>query len=142
MDPKVDSEELVSALLPFAERMLRQFGEFYPYGGYLKPDGTVVEVGAKSSDTDQPKSKDLIDVLRSSFREMASAGKCRAVAVIFDVVVTLPKSTLKSNAIQVCLDHADGYSSEVFFPYRLANNELQHCEVFAQEGEHAIFGSS
>ena len=100
----------MKAVLPLAERMLSQYGEFYPYGAYLKRDGTIVEVGAEEPDTDRPKSKDLIYVLRSSFREMASTNQCTAVAIVFDVAVILPKSDRKSDAIQVCLDHANGYS--------------------------------
>jgi hypothetical protein len=35
--------------------MLREHGEFYPYAGYTKPDGNIVELGADDSDTDQTK---------------------------------------------------------------------------------------
>ncbi len=119
--------------------MLRQHGEFYPYGGYMKLDGTIADVGADDPDTDHPKSRDLIYVLRDSFREMASTNRCKAVAVVFDVAVNLPSSNRRSDAIQVCLDHVDGYSAEVFFPYHIVNNQLVYEEIFAQEGKHEIF---
>jgi len=93
----------MNAVLPLAEKMLRQHGEIYPYGGYMKPDGTIVDVGADDPDTDRPKSKDLLYVLRSSFREMASAYQCKAVAVVFDVAVNLPNSNRKSDAIRSAL---------------------------------------
>src|SRR6267154_3521500 len=105
MDAKQESEKLMNAMLPLAEKMLRQYGEFYPYGGYMKPDGTIVDVGADDSDTNRPKSRDLIYVLRSSFREMASTDQCKAVAVVFNVAVNVPNSSHKSDAIQVCVDH-------------------------------------
>ena len=142
MNAKQESERLMNSLLPLAETMLRQYGEFYPYGGYMKPDGTIVDVGAEDRDAEHPKSKDLIYVLQRSFQEMARAAKCKAVAIFFDVVVNSPNSGIKSNAIQVCLDHEDGYSAEVFFPYRLANNEILYDEAFAQQGEEAIFGQT
>ena len=129
----------MNAVLPLAEKMLRQHGEFYPYGGYMKPDGTVVDVGADDPDTDRPKSRDLIYVLRSSFREMASLHQCKAVAIVFDVAVNLPDSDRRSDAIQVCIDHADGYSAEVFFPYQIVNNEIVYEKTFAQEGKHEVF---
>jgi hypothetical protein len=140
MNPKQESEKLMNKMLPLAERMLRQYGEFHPYGGYMKPDGTIVDVGADDSDTDFPKSKDSIYVLRSSFQEMAHSKKCKAVAIVFDVVVNLASSNRKSDAIQVCLEHVDGYSAEVFFPYQITNNEIIYDETFAQEGKHEIFG--
>ena len=140
MNPKQESEKLMNTLLPLAERMLRQYGEFYPYGGYMKPDGTIVDVGAEDTDTDRPKSGDLIYILRSSFREMARLSQCKVAAIIFDVAVKLPGTDRKSDAIEVCVDHVDGYSAEVFFPYQIIKNEIVYDETFAQEGRREIFG--
>jgi hypothetical protein len=141
MNPKQESEKLMNAVLPFAEKMLRQHGEFYPYGGYMKPDGTIIEVGADDPDTDRPKSRDLIYVLRNSFREMASMNHCKAVAMVFDVAVTLPESDQKSDAIQVCVEHVEGYSAEVFFPYQIVSKEIVYGKTFAQQGKSDIFGN-
>jgi hypothetical protein len=139
VNAKQDAEELMGVLMPFAEKMLREYGEFYPFGGYMKPDGSIVQVGAADPDTDQPKSKDLIYVLRTSFQDMARTNQCKVVAVVFDVAVPLPESTRKSDAIQVCIEHADGYSVEVFFPYQLIANEVVYGKTFAQQGKHEIF---
>jgi hypothetical protein len=140
MNAKHESERLMNAVLPLAEKMLRQYGEFYPYGGYMKLDGTIVDVGADDPDTDRPKSRDLIYVLRSSLKEMADANKCKAVAMVFNVAVNLPESNQKSDAIQVCIEHIDGYSAEVFFPYRIVCKEIVYGESFAQQGKREIFG--
>jgi hypothetical protein len=140
MNGKKDCENLMNALLPLAERMLRDHGEFYPYGGYLKPDGEVVHVGARDEDTDHPKSTDLLYVLRDSFSEMARAGGCKATAMVFDVRVDLPDTDTKSDAIQVSVEHADGYSAEVFFPYEIEGSRLNYGATFAQQGKHEIFG--
>lgn len=131
----------MNALLPLAERMLKEYGEFYPYGGYMKPDGEIVNVGADDPDTDHPKSRDLIYVLRSSFKEMARANQCRAVAIVFDTAVNLPESDQKSDAIQVCVEHVGSYSMEVFFPYQIINREIVYGETFAQQGKREIFES-
>jgi len=141
MNAKQESGKLMNAVLPLAENILRQYGEFYPYGGYMKPDGTIVDLGADDPDTDRPKSKDLIYVLWSSFREMASMNKCKATAIVFDVAVNIPNSNLKEDAIQVCVDHVDGYSAEVFFPYQIVDGKIVYGESFAQEGKHGIFGN-
>ncbi|HEY2116356.1 MAG TPA: hypothetical protein VGJ51_14765 [Candidatus Angelobacter sp.] len=142
MNAKQESERLMNHMLPLAEKMLRQYGEFYPYGGYMKLDGMIVDVGAEDPDTDHPKSRDMIYVLRSSFQEMASARQCKAVAIVFDVAVTLPESDRKSDAIQVCIEHVDGYSAEVFFPYEIVNKEIAYGKTFAQQGKYEIFGGS
>jgi len=141
MNGKKDCENLMNAVLSLAERMLRDYGEFYPYGGYMKLDGDIVHVGAKDEDTGHPKSKNLLYVLRDSFTALARAGECKASAIVFDVRIDLPASKKKSDAIQICLEHSDGYSAEVFFPYEIANGQVVYGATFAQEGKHEIFAS-
>lgn len=139
MNAKQEAEKLMNAMLPLAERMLRQHREVYPYGGYMKLDGTIVDVGADDPETYHPKSGDLIYVLRSSLREIAGSKRCKAAAILFDAVIDLPESGHRGDAIQVCLEHVDGYSAEVFFPYQLINHDLVYGRTFAQEGKREIF---
>lgn len=138
MKPKQEAEMLMNAVLPVAEKMLKEHGEFYPYGGCMKLDGTIAHVGATDPDSDRPKSKDLIYVLRSSLQEMAQSRQCKAVAVVFDVAVTLPNSDRKSDAIQVCVEHTEGYSVEVFFPYQIVDDTVVYGETYAQLGKHEV----
>jgi len=142
LNSKTDCEQLINALLPLAEEMLKEYGEFYPYGGYLKPDGEIVHVGAKDEDTDDPKSKDLLYILRDSFTQIAKTGDCKATGIVFDVRVTIPGVGKKSDAIEVSLEHVDGYSAEVFFPYKIDEGRVIYGATFAQEGEHRIFGKA
>ena len=139
MTAKHESEALINAILPLAEKMLRQYGEFYPYGAYMKPDGAIVEVGATDPVTDRPKSEDLIYILRSSLQDLAQRSQCKAVAMVFDVIVTLPNSHCKSDAIQVCVEHSEHYSAEVFFPYSLIENEVVYGETFDQRCKAEVF---
>ena len=78
-------------------------------------------------------------ILRDSFRKMAATNKCKAVAIVFDVAVQLPDSDRNGDAIQVCLDHIDGCSAEVFLPYEIVNKTICYGKLFAQEGERQIF---
>ena len=134
-----ESETLMNAVLPVAERMLKQHGEFYPYGGCMRLDGSITHIGATDADTDHPKSRDVLFVLKDSLREMASRGACKAVALVFDVSIALPNSVEKGDAIQVNIEHEGGYSVEVFFPYRLTEGELVYGETLVQQGKHDIF---
>jgi hypothetical protein len=104
MSGKSDCEKLMNAVLSLAERMLSQFGEFYPFGAYMKPSGEIAHAGAEDEETDHPKSKDLLYVLRDSFSEMAATGACKATAIVFDVRVVPPGTEEKSDAVQVCLN--------------------------------------
>lgn len=131
----------MNAVLPVAERMLKQYGEFYPYGGCMRLDGSITHIGATDADTDHPKSRDVIFVLKDSLREMANRRECKAVAMVFDVSTTLPNGG-KSDAIQVNIEHADGCSVEVFLPYRLADGELIYGDTLVQQGKHEIFSAA
>jgi hypothetical protein len=59
--PTDDATDLMNMLLPFAEKMLREHGEFYPYGGAMLPDGSMTMLGATDGN-EHPKSKDLYDL--------------------------------------------------------------------------------
>jgi len=140
MNPKQEAEVLVNELLPLAKRMLSEFGEFYPYGGYMKLNGEIVHVGARDPKTAHPKSKDLIRILKRSFSEIAKNGQAKAIAIVFDVRISLPNSGDKTDAIQVNVEHAGNYAAEIFFPYRVANKEVIFGKTLAQEGEYEFFG--
>jgi len=129
--------------VPFAKRMLEEYGEFFPYGAYIKSGGEIVQVGAYDKDTDQPESKDLLYLLRDSFTSMAKVGECIATAMVIDVKVNLPNTNSRTDAIQVCLEHRDGYSAEVFFPYVIADDgQIVYGPIFAQRGKRELFGTS
>ena len=74
---KQETEKLMNAMLPLAEKMLKRYGEFYPYGGYLKLDGSIVDVGVDDPDTIWPKSRDLIYILRTSFPKWRSLSNAK-----------------------------------------------------------------
>ena len=139
MKPKQEAEILMNAVLPVAEKMLKQYGEFYPYGGCMRLDGTIAHIGVTDPDVDHPRSKDLIYVLRTSLQEMAQAKQCTAAALVFAVGIGLPNSDRQSDAIQVCVEHVDGYSVEVFFPYQIVDGAVMYGDTFAQQGKHEVF---
>jgi hypothetical protein len=73
MTARSDCEELMGALVPFAEKMLREYGEFYPYGGALTSGGAV-EMAAGFDGTDRPPSADLIRLIKEGLTIGAAAG--------------------------------------------------------------------
>ena len=94
---------------------------------------------ASDGDTDRPKSTDLIFVLREELKNLARADRCDATALVFNVSIALPGSGRKSDAIQACLDHRGGYSTEVFFAYEVVVGEVIYGETFAQQGKCEMF---
>jgi hypothetical protein len=137
-DAKADTEALMNAVLPFAERMLTQHGEFFPFGAAMKPNGEIVNVAGYDG-RERPASNDLIELLNDGFCKDAKNGRYKATAVVYDVRVTLPNTTTKSDAIAVSLDHRDSYSVLVLLPYSLTGGTLRIGEPLAEKGEHKIF---
>jgi hypothetical protein len=88
---------------------------------------------------EKPPSHPLIDMLRDGFRADASARKIIASAVVYDVRVTPPGTSVKIDAVAVELDHRDNYSVVVFFPYTIRDGMVDVREPFANKGEGRIF---
>lgn len=135
---KDESETLMNAVLPMAEKFLEQHGEFFPFGAAMKPSGEIVYV-AGYDDRERPPSADIIKLLESVFAKAAVAKQYKATALVYDVKVTPPSSNKKSDAIAVALDHVDKYSVVVFFPYELVNGKLHLGAVFVWKGADLIF---
>ena len=141
MTAQQECEELMNDILPLAIQMLEERGEFYPYGGKVTSEGEIIHVDVMDDDTDHPESNPLIETMTREFRDEGRTGTCRATAMVMDVKVVPPEETTKTDAIQVCLDHRDGYAVEVFFPYAI--DRLRKIVIhppFAQKGASRIFG--
>lgn len=136
--PKAECEKLMGAALPFAEQMLQQHGEFFPYGAALKSNNEIASVAGYDG-REQPPSKDIIRLVKQGFVQGAKSGEYKATALVYDVKVALPSSGLKSDAIAVSLNHRENYSVIVLFPYQLKNGQITFGEVFAQKGDSDVF---
>ena len=139
MMAKQQTETLMNELLGFAEKMLSEYGEFHPFGGYLKSSGEVVHVGVQSS-RENKKAQQKIDAMVKSFKQLAAQEKAIAFAVVADV--RLPNADDgKSDAIKFLLEHKDGYCAEVFFRYAINGGDVEIIEITAQEGEPIFFAT-
>jgi hypothetical protein len=137
--PKEECEELMRSVMPFARQMLEQHREFYPFGGAMAADGQIVAVGGDTGD-EHPKSQEVISVLEKGFQEDARAGRYKATAVVVDMLVVPPRKSVKQDAIAVRLDHRDGYSVVVVFPYVIGPaGDVTIESPYAVKGEQRIF---
>jgi hypothetical protein len=137
-NPKADCATLMNAVLPFAEQMLSRHGEFVPFGGAMRPSGELVSVAGYDGN-EHPPSTEVIRLLRECFVDAARKNEYKATAVVYDARVTLPPTEENCDAIAVSLNHRDGYSVVVFFPYKLTDGKLEIGTVFAQKGGADVF---
>lgn len=135
---KAEAQELLNAAIPFAEKMLSEHGEFFPYAEALGIDGKFVSIGAKDG-RERPPSAEVIQLLRGGLKAGAKSGQYRATALVYDVRITLPSSNTKSDAIAVSLNHRDRYSVLVLFPYRLEGRRVVLGNAIAQQEENYVF---
>lgn len=145
--PKEEATDLLNMLLPLAEQMLRRYGEFYPYGGAMRPDGGMEMFGASDAralgfdvaDAERPSSKKHYQLLETAFRHFAMEGRFKATGIVYDVLTLPPGATAKVDAIAVRLDHEAGYSVVVMIPYRIADGQITKGTIFATMGDGSVF---
>lgn len=106
-----DLDGLLNATLPFAEGMLKDHGEFYPFAARVTAEGTVTMVAGFSDGADRPLSTDVIELLYEGLAGLAS--QSRAVAVALDV--RMPST---GDAIRVEMEHRDGIAIALLLPHR------------------------
>src|SRR6266536_26149 len=134
-----DLENVLNAILPFAQQMLAKHGEFYPFGATMTMAGQIVAEAA-SDGHEHPKSQTLIDLLIQGFRSEALAGQIRAAGICYDVRTIPPGQTEKTDAICVGLEHNTGQCVSVFLPYKKGwFGKIQYGQLFASSRDPQIF---
>jgi hypothetical protein len=134
-----DLDELLNAVLPFAQQMLSKHGEFFPFGSAMSADGKVEAHAAYDGD-EQPPSQQLIDLLTHGFRQQAAAGKIRAAAICYDVRTIPPGQSEKTDAICVSAEHQNGEAADVYLPYKKGwFGKISYGQIFAGARKREFF---
>ena len=137
--PKEEAQLLVDALIPAAERfLLKQSGEFYPFGAKINANGKIVHLAAYDG-REHPPSAPLIEMMHAALSKEAKEGAIRCSAVVYDARVVPPGSTEKTDAVVIELEHKDGYNVVVAFPYKLLEGRVEFGAAFAASGDHHVF---
>jgi hypothetical protein len=104
-----DLDGLLNAALPFAQQMLDQHGEFFPYGIALSAPGDARMIAGDPEQGEHPSSGQVLATLVQGLR-LEREG-LRAVALVSDV------RTADSDAVRVELEHSEGSAMAVLLPY-------------------------
>jgi hypothetical protein len=136
-DAREEIEQSLNYLLPFAEQMLSEHGEFYPYAATMDAGGELQAVSAAADE--QPDVSDLLLALHAELRERASQGAIRASGIAADVTLTHPESGEQTDAVQLELDHADTDAVDVYVPYTNGDEGVEFGELVAASGQAPIF---
>ena len=112
-----DLDGLLNAALPFAQQMLGESGEFFPFGVVLSSGGDIRMIAADTGHDDKPRSTDVLATRVRGVRVDREA--LRAVALVSDV------RTDDTDAVQVELEHREGAAMAVLLPYKRKRHARQ-----------------
>lgn len=129
--------ELLNAVLPFAQQMLDKHGEFYPFAAALDPDGKVILVAGHPGE-EHPVPSELRDFLEASLRQGAQEGRYTGTAVCFNATFT-PTGGTRQDVVAVELEHESGDAVTVYLPYSEKAGEMQYGDVFASAATPKVF---
>jgi hypothetical protein len=143
VDPKKEAERLLEAGFPFAQEMLEEHGEFYPFGALINADDSLNMVAGHEEGAKIP-AETVVKNLMLGFLAGASEKQFRVVAVFSNVTVGIGEGeeTEESSAILAGIEHESGYCINVFLPYELKeDNNPTYGELIAAPREGAVFES-
>jgi len=138
-EPSDEIQEILNFLLPFAEQMLNEHGEFYPYAAAVDSEGELSAVGAQVDESESPDVGEVLLALHEGLRAQAAEGSIRASGIAADVTLTDPDSGDTTDAVQVELDHAEAEPVDVFVPYETESGGIKFGELVAAEGREPVF---
>jgi hypothetical protein len=134
-----DIDRLLNLLLPLAQQMLTNSGSFFPMAAGLGTDGMPTMIPVPPSDGD-PVIDRVIEGLMEASRAKAAAGAVTAAGLCLDAWVALPDTGVKSDAIELRLEHEAGDAVRLFLPYALGDDgEPVYGELFAVAWGGGIF---
>lgn len=136
---KEEVERLMNTGVEFAKEMLLQHGEFHPYANVLTGDGSIQDVAAFDG-RECPPGAEALGFLEAGLREAVEMREYRAVAVFTNVTVADQETGARQDAVCAGLEHCDGYSVNVFFPYAYDGASLEFGQLFATAREPVVYG--
>ena len=94
---------LLAYCMDFAHTMLKDAGEFFPFGATLSPDGDVAAVGGWDGD-EKPKSQEMYQLMAGAFLAAVGEGRVIGVALAADVNVPDRYNSPVKGALRVQLE--------------------------------------
>jgi len=137
-----DLDRLFGALWEFAEKLLSEQGEFYPFGSTMNLSGEVTYTAAYDGD-EYPASQTLIDLLSDIYRRQVSLKEIRAAGICYDVRITPSGIQDITDAFCMSLEHLSWEAMNVYVPYKmLESGEIEYGEVFATPRKPQFFAKA
>jgi hypothetical protein len=130
---KKDIQKLIDYSVGFADKMLSDNQEFYPFAVTVNLDGNLV-MNSQFDGDDHPLSQDIIDRLQPLLDNQLGKQECRAYALTCDVRVQKDNASAKTDAISVKIKHTETNDITVYyFAYRLtATKTVEYLDSWGE----------
>src|SRR5215471_11188404 len=113
-EAREDYNALLQFLMPFAEQMLKKYGEFFPFAAAVSTAGELA-AHATYDGNEMPASEEVIASLVQAFQAEARDGKVRATGICYDGRIV--QDGKKVDAVIISLEHASGNATKTCVPY-------------------------
>ena len=130
-------EQLIHGTFPTVEKLMEEYGEFYPLANAIKNNGEMVPVGTYYGE-EHPKAHELLEKLKEAF--YAKKNDYKALVIFYNVEVINPETNLKNKAIAVLAEEkAEKISYTFFYPFSIKKKEMIFYEPWKSSKEIEIF---
>jgi hypothetical protein len=134
-----DFERLLSAVIPIAQRMLKDLGAFIPFGAFVTADGEVQLAGGEG-DPSHLETQEIVEMYLEAYRAAAANGSFSSTALCVDVRIHVPGKLEKTDAIQIMLEHSEGEALNAFMPYeKHGQADITYASLFAAPADPLVF---
>jgi hypothetical protein len=131
--PNAALERLNQLMAQLAHRFLVEMGQFAPFAGAIKSDGSVVSIALDAEWEASP--EEQIEALASQLDVGLFAGG----AVAADVRVTPPGSEEPTDAVQVIIETRSGLAKHALLPYRIDDAGIHYGKAIWGKASRRIF---
>ncbi len=129
----MDRQKLIDYSFEFANKLLADYQEFYPFAATINLKGELIPVTYYDGN-EYPNSQELIDKLKILLDDQLRDGERRAYALTCDVTVRRNDLSNRKDAIAIQIKHQDAEKNYTcFFAYRLTEqNAVEHLDSWEE----------
>lgn len=138
-DDQID--RLFSFATQFAQELLAESGDFYPFGATISADGTIAGVGGDVGGAEHPQPLDVYRSISDQLVSTAAAGGIVGAALVAQVTVPPELNAPSESGIRVHIE-APGFARFIYVPYGLSTDgetTVQLHEPLAVEADATFF---
>ena len=134
-------ENLFGFTARFAQEMLSESGDFYPFGATISADGKIAAVNGDVGGEENPQPRDVYESISAQLVRIGAAGGVEGVALVARVDIPDDLGAQVEKGIRVHIE-GDGFARFIYIPYeiRSAGEPAVHLhELLAVEVQPQFF---